>query len=215
MTDSSRDEQTKANGTDGRETVNSANSANPVNAEAAAGAKPADGAKPVNGAESAGNDAQQAPAEVSLEAQLTDAQAKAAEYLDGWQRARAEFANYRKRADQERAEAYGNASVDTLRKILPVIDDFDRAISNVPQDKANDDVMKGFNLIHRKLTNLLEGSGITVINPVGEPFNPKYHEAIGTDESSDVPSGHVTAVLQKGYLYGDKVLRPALVRIAG
>jgi molecular chaperone GrpE len=75
--------------------------------------------------------------------------------------------------------------------------------------------MKGFNLIHRKLTNLLEGSGITVINPVGEAFNPKYHEAIGTDESSDVPGGHVTAVLQKGYLYGDKVLRPALVRIAG
>jgi len=212
MTDSSRDEQTKANGTDQRETVNSAN---PVNAEAATGAKPADGAKPVNGAESAGNDAQQAPAEVSLEAQLTDAQAKAAEYLDGWQRARAEFANYRKRADQELTEAYAYAAVDTLRKILPVIDDFDRAISNVPKDQANDDVMKGFNLIHRKLTNLLEGAGITLINPVGEPFNPKYHEAIGTDESSDVPSGHVTAVLQKGYLYGDKVLRPALVRIAG
>ena len=216
MTDSSRDEQAKANGADQRETVNSANNAaDPVNAGAATGPKPADGAKPVNGAESAGNDAQTRPVENSMEVQLSEAQAKAAEYLDGWQRARAEFANYRKRADQERAEAYGNASVDTLRKILPVIDDFDRAISNVPPDKANDEVIKGFNLIHRKLSNLLEGAGITVINPVGEEFNPKYHEAIGTDESSDVPSGHVTAVLQKGYLYGDKVLRPALVRVAG
>src|SRR5579871_2003311 len=175
MTDSSRDEQTKANGTEQRDSGNTAN------AQSATGQKPADGAKPVNGAESAGNDAQQAPAEVSLEVQLTDAQAKAAEYLDGWQRARAEFANYRKRADQERADAYGNASVDTLRKILPVIDDFDRAISNVPKDKADDDVIKGFSLIHRKLTNLLEGAGITLINPVGQLFDPKYHEAIGTD----------------------------------
>src|SRR5262249_50826706 len=157
-----------------------------------------------------GNEAQTVPAEISMEAQLSEAQAKAAEYLDGWQRARAEFANYRKRADQERAEAYGNAAVDTLRKMLPVIDDFDRAISNVPQDKANDDVIKGFSLIHRKLTNLVEGAGITLINPVGEAFDPKFHEAIGTDESSTVPSGHVTVVLQKGYLYGDKVLRPAL-----
>src|SRR5260370_33658794 len=119
MTDPSRDEKTKANGREGRETLTSADTADPVNADAATGAKPADGAKPVNGAESAGNDAQQAPAEVSLEAQLTDAQAKAAEYLDGWQRARAECANYRKRADQERAEAYGDASVATLRKSLP------------------------------------------------------------------------------------------------
>src|SRR5260370_7871440 len=118
MTDSSRDEQTKANGTDGRETVNSANTANPASAEAATGAKPADGAKPVNVAESAGNDAQQAPAEVSLEVQLTDAQSKAAEYLDGWQLAGSEFANYRKRADTERSEPYVAPSLTTPRKRL-------------------------------------------------------------------------------------------------
>jgi molecular chaperone GrpE len=149
-----------------------------------------------------------------MDAQLTEAQAKAAEYLDGWQRARADFVNYRKRSEQERAEAYGNATVDALRKILPVIDDFDRAIANVPAGKADDDVIKGFSLIHRKLTNLLESAGITVINPVGQQFDPKFHEAIGQDESSDVPSGHITTVLQKGYVHGDKVLRPALVRIA-
>src|SRR5436190_8964397 len=154
------------------------------------------------------------PTETSLETQLTEAKAKAAEYLDGWQRSRADFVNYRKRSEQERADAYQTASAETLRKLLPVIDDFDRALANVPADKGDDEVIKGFNLIHRKMLMLLESSGITVINPVGEVFNPAYHEAIGQDETSDVPSGHITTVLQKGYLHGDKVLRPALVRVA-
>src|SRR5689334_7807373 len=103
MSEPSRNEQT-----------NGADSHGQPNADTAV---PADGAKPVNGAETTGNETQTVPAEISMEAQLSEAQAKAAEYLDGWQRARAEFANYRKRADQERAEAYGNAAVDTLRKL--------------------------------------------------------------------------------------------------
>ncbi len=153
-------------------------------------------------------------AEPTLEMQLADAQAKTAEYLDGWQRARAEFANYKKRAEQERADSYANATAETLRKFLPILDDLDRALANVPPDKADDDVIKGFSLISRKLLTLLETSGIKIINPVGEEFNPAFHEAIGQDESSDVASGHISAVLQKGYLHGDKVLRPALVRVA-
>ena len=64
------------------------------------------------------------------------------------------------------------------------------------------------------MVTLLENTGIKVINPVGEEFNPAFHEAIGQDETSDVPSGHISAVLQKGYMHGDKVLRPALVRVA-
>ena len=152
--------------------------------------------------------------EASLDAQLTEAKSKADEYLDGWQRARAEFTNYRKRADKERDDAYQNGAVDTLGKLIPVLDDLDRAMGNVPADKANDEIIKGFTLIHRKLTTLLESTGIKIVNPVGEEFNPAYHEAIGHDESSTVPSGHVSTVLQKGYLYGDKVLRPALVRVA-
>jgi molecular chaperone GrpE len=152
--------------------------------------------------------------EASLDAQLTEARAKADEYLDGWQRARAEFANYRKRADKERDEAYQIGAVEMLRKLMPIIDDFDRAIANVPADKSGDDIIKGFSLIYRKLLTQLENAGIKIINPVGEVFNPAYHEAIGHDETSNVPSGHVSTVLQKGYLYDDKVLRPALVRVA-
>ena len=170
--------------------------------------------QPNGGPQSAESAETTVPAETSLETQLTEAKAKAAEYLDGWQRARADFINYKKRSEQERADAYQNAAADTLRKLLPVIDDFDRALANVPADKAEDEVIKGFGLIHRKMLSLLENAGITVINPVGEVFNPAYHEAIGQDETSDVPSGHISAVLQKGYLSGDKVLRPALVRVA-
>jgi molecular chaperone GrpE len=152
--------------------------------------------------------------ELSPEALLADAQAKANEYLDGWQRARAEFANYKKRAEKERDEIYQNATVESLRKVLPIIDDFDRAVANVPADKADDELIKGFSLIHRKLLTLLDNAGVKVIDPVGQEFDPAFHEAIGRDESSDVHSGHITVVLQKGYVYGDKVLRPALVRVA-
>src|SRR5579859_163094 len=94
--------------------------------------------------------AEATPATSTPEAQIKEAQAKAAEYLEGWQRERAEFTNYRKRIDQERAELYQSAAVETLRKILPVIDDFDRAVANLPADKTEDEVTKGFLLIHRK-----------------------------------------------------------------
>jgi molecular chaperone GrpE len=153
-------------------------------------------------------------AEPTLEQQLAEAKAKSAEYLEGWQRARAEFTNYKKRADKEREDIFQNAAVDTLNRLLPVIDDFDLAIANVPADKANDEVIKGFNLIHRKLIGLLDSAGIKLINPVGEMFNPAYHEAIGHDANSTVPSGHVSTVLRKGFIYGERVLRPALVRVA-
>jgi molecular chaperone GrpE len=166
------------------------------------------------GAEPTASAAQNGTAEGSIEKQLADTQAKAAEYLDGWQRARADFANYKKRADKERDEAFQVAAAETLKKLLPVIDDFDRAVSNVPPEKVEDEVIKGFSLIHRKLLALLESNNIQVINPVGEEFNPQLHEALGQDQSSDVASGHITTVLQKGYMYGDRVLRPALVRIA-
>jgi len=149
-----------------------------------------------------------------LEAQLSEAQAKAAEYLDSWQRERASFANFRKRADKEREDLFQTAAVETYKKLLPVIDDFERAIGNVPADRAEDELLKGFTLIHRKFLTLLEGAGIKAVDPKGELFNPALHEALGHDDTNAVASGHVSTVLQKGYLYGDKVLRPALVRVA-
>lgn len=149
------------------------------------------------------------------EEQVKVAEAKAKEYLDGWQRERAEFSNYRRRAEKEREDISQSAAVEVLGKLLPVLDDFDLAIANIPADKAGEEVNKGFQMIHRKLGGLLDNAGVKVINPVGEPFDPAQHEALGQDPAGDVPAGHVSAVLRKGYLYGTKVLRAALVRVAG
>lgn len=151
---------------------------------------------------------------VPLEQQLADAKAEAARNLDGWQRAAAEFANYRKRTDKERTETYQLAAVETFKKLLPVIDDFDRAIQSIPADQASGPAYEGLTIIHRKLISLLEAASVKVVNPTGEAFNAAYHEAIGQDDGTGKPSGQVTVVLQKGYLYGDKVLRAALVRVA-
>lgn len=154
-------------------------------------------------------------AEKQLREQLDEAKAEAAKNLDGWQRATAEFVNYRKRIDKERSEVYATAAVDAYKKIIPIIDDFDRAVSFVPAEKQADQAVDGFKQIHRKMLNLLEAAGVKQINPVGEAFDPAFHEAIGQDEGTGKPAGTVTVVLQKGYVYGDKVLRAALVRVAG
>lgn len=152
--------------------------------------------------------------EKTLEAQLADAKAEAAKNLDGWQRASAEFINYRKRVDKERTDTYSNAAVDTYTRMLPIIDDLDRAIAFVPADRKDDKAIDGFRQIHRKFLNMLEAAGVKQINPVDQPFDPAFHEAIGQDEGTGKESGTVTVVLQKGFLYGDKVLRAAMVRVA-
>ncbi len=149
-----------------------------------------------------------------LAAALAKAQAEAAEYLDGWQRARAEFANYRKRVEREKEDMRQQAAADMLASLLPIVDDFDRALGNIPAEAEEYTWTQGVVLIVSKLHALLKNSGLTEINPVGEPFDPALHEAVGADNNAEVATGHVTVVLQKGYAYGDRVLRPARVRVA-
>lgn len=153
-------------------------------------------------------------AELSLEQQLAAAQAQAQEYLEGWQRARADYANYKKRVERELQDSHLNASVDLLCKLFPILSDFERAMSNLPPDLKDDAWLEGITLIQRKFEKLLEEHGVVAIDPTGEPFDPNYHEAVGTDENADIGSGYITATLQKGYRVGDRVLRPALVRVA-
>jgi molecular chaperone GrpE len=163
----------------------------------------------------ASDDAAEEPQqEVDLQAELEAAQQKANEYLEGWQRSRAEFTNFRKRTDREREEIYQRAAMSVLEKFLPVIDDFSLALDNTPEDIADHAWVNGITLINEKFQALLTNSGMEEINPVGEPFDPNFHEAVGMDQSDDVESGNVTVVLQKGYTYGDKVLRSAKVRVA-
>jgi molecular chaperone GrpE len=141
-------------------------------------------------------------------------QTQAQEYLEGWQRNRAEFANYKKRIEREMKDSYGNAAGSVIKDILPAIDDFERAMNNVPEALKDDKWVGGVGMVLRKFNKILEDYNVTTVDPVGEPFDPNRHEAIGMDDSEDVAAGHVTATMQKGYVLGDRVLRPALVRVA-
>lgn len=141
-------------------------------------------------------------------------QARASANLDGWQRCRAEFANYKRRVESQMKDSYQNAAADVLKDVVPVIDDFDRAIANIPADIASNPWVTGTAMIQRKLVKLLDDYGVTTVDPTGQPFDANQHEAIGVDESSDLPSGTVTQTLAKGYKVGDRTLRPAMVRVA-
>lgn len=151
---------------------------------------------------------------LSLEEQLEAAEAKAAEYLDGWQRARAEFANAKKRLEKSRVDARRNATVEVIGKILPVLDDFERALENVPEEIAQDGWFEGIALIDRKLRDILKSENIERIETVGHPFDPNLHEAVLQEESADHESGTVIKELQSGYRLDDRVIRPAMVIVA-
>ena len=150
----------------------------------------------------------------AVEAKASEYEMKAAEYLDGWQRARAEFANARKRLERDRAEAYSNAAVDYAKKLLPILDDFDRAIDNAPLEIKNDDWFEGIALVQRKLNGILENLNVQRIEAIGKPFDPNFHEALALMEADGVESGVVIEELQIGYCIGDRVIRPALVNVS-
>lgn len=153
-------------------------------------------------------------AEPTIENRLAEAEAKAAEYLDGWQRARAEFANARKRLERGRAEAYSNARVDYVTQLLPVIDDFKRALANTPQEIAEDSWFEGLDLVYKKLQKMLEAMEVQEIEALGQPFDPNFHEALTLREAEGVESGVVIDELQTGYRLGDRVIRPSLVNVS-
>ncbi len=145
---------------------------------------------------------------------LIEAQKEAKANEDGWQRARAEFANYKKRTEREKSELFQRAALDTLKALLPIIDDFDRAFENVPEAIGDDPWIGGVSMIQRKFMTLLEQYEVEAIDPTGGLFDPNLHQAIGAEESDEVESGHVIETLQKGYRAGGNVLRLALVKVA-
>lgn len=157
---------------------------------------------------------QETEAELPLEEQLATAQAQAAEYLEGWQRARAEFANARKRMERDRAEARRNATVDVISRLLPILDDFERALETVPDEISDHTWFEGVALVHRKLRSILDGVDIERIDAVGKPFDPNVHEAVLQEESDAYESGIVIKELQSGYRLNDRVIRPAMVVVA-
>jgi len=154
------------------------------------------------------------PAEPTCEELLAAAQEEAAKNLDGWMRSQAEFANARKRMDKQRVEIQVRAATDMVTRLLPVIDDFERAFDNVPDIIREDSWFAGIELVNRKLANVLESFNVETIQAVGQMFDPNCHEAIMQEPSDEYESGVVIKELQKGYKMGDRVIRPSLVNVA-
>ncbi len=147
----------------------------------------------------------------SLQRQLTEAQSKTLEYKDGWQRSQAEFLNYKNRVARDNEMMYASMKGDIIKKVLPALDDLERALQNRPADDA---WASGIELIARKLQNILDAEGVKRIAAEGAVFDPNFHEAISHEPNESVESEHVIAVVQNGYMLGERVVRPALVRVA-
>jgi molecular chaperone GrpE len=150
----------------------------------------------------------------SVRQELEETKARETEYLDGWQRARAELANARKRFQREQSQAYTNAKVSIFANLLPIIDDFERALETIPDDPSNETWIEGVKLVQHKFRRLLEQEGVEPIEAAGREFDPFFHEAITHEPSETVPVGHVIGELQKGYRLGDRVVRPSAVRVS-
>ncbi len=149
------------------------------------------------------------------QAERDQLKAQAAENLDGWQRARAEFANYKRRIEAERTELAASAGAEALKRVLPAIDDFERAMQTLPEELKDNPWINGVSMVQRKLNAALEQSGITplTVNP-GDTFDPNIHEAVTHEDSDQFTSEQIIGEVQRGYKLGDRVLRPAMVRVA-
>ena len=144
---------------------------------------------------------------------LDETREQSDEHLRGMQRAAADFANYRRRVDEERAGLSQFSNALLIGKLLAVLDDFDRALETVPPG-TNEAWVDGVRLVERKLRGLLEAEGVREIEALGQPFDPNLHEAVVHETTTDHPDNQVIGELQRGYRLGDRVLRPSLVRVA-
>lgn len=150
-----------------------------------------------------------------LQKELDEVNEQSANNKDGWLRSQAEFVNFRKRKEREQAQTFQNATGRVIKQILPVLDDLDRALANQPN--SSDDAAEwiaGIELVYRKLLSTLELEGVSVMETEGQDFDPNIHEAIAQEENPDYESGKIIEEIQKGYLIGERVLRPALVKVA-
>jgi molecular chaperone GrpE len=143
-----------------------------------------------------------------------EAQRQAKEYLADLQRLKAEFDNYKKRTEKERMASANRASLDLIRRLIPVMDDLDRAVGAAAQDEAAARFTEGLELVRLHFNKALAEEGVTEIDAYGQLFDPNLHEAILQEPSEEHADEHVTEVLRKGYALGDLVIRPAMVKIA-
>lgn len=138
---------------------------------------------------------------------------KMAEMEDRIMRQMAEFENFRKRSEKEKAQMFETGAKSVIEKILPVVDNFERGLASVPEDELGKGFAEGMNMIYKQLMTELEGIGVKPIEAVGQEFNPDFHNAVMQVESEEYESGTVAQELQKGYLYRDTVVRHSMVAV--
>jgi molecular chaperone GrpE len=144
----------------------------------------------------------------ALKQALAEEKAKAEANLAGWQRAQADFINFKRRSEQEKEETIKFANSMLILQLLPILDDWERALAAVPDDLADPSWVDGIRLMERKIRGILEAEGLSPIKAVGEPFDPNLHEAAMQGKGKE---GIVVDELQKGYKFYDRVIRPSKV----
>ncbi|SDM87530.1 molecular chaperone GrpE [Paenibacillus sp. yr247] len=157
-------------------------------------------------------------AEVSEEAkelsELETARMQAEENYQRLLRVQADFDNFRRRARAEKEDFAKYASLKLIEQLLPIVDNFDRALSSSKETKDFEALVKGLDMTYRGMDQLLTAEGLKPIESVGQPFNPEFHQAVMQVESEEHEEGIVVEELQKGYILKDKVIRPAMVKVS-
>jgi molecular chaperone GrpE len=164
------------------------------------------------------DDSTQATAEADLSAEAAPAaEAELRREKDALQdrllRTAAEFDNYRKRVDRDRRDQADSAIADAIEDLLPIIDNLERAL-DAPAGPDSEGFRKGVELIHQQMMDLLKRRGVKPITPVGADFDPRVHHAVAQEASADHREGEVMEELRRGYMLGERVLRPAMVKVA-
>jgi molecular chaperone GrpE len=175
---------------------------------------PPDGQAPATGAPEEAATRPEAAAEPDLEAELRRERERSGGYLEELQRERASFINYRRRTEQEKEELSRAANAGLMFNLLAVLDDFERARANIPQDQLKEPWVEGLLLVGRKLYSTLELAGLKPIEAVGRTFDPRLHEAFAAGPGGDLEPDTVIEEYEKGYMLGDRVLRATKVKVS-
>jgi molecular chaperone GrpE len=153
-------------------------------------------------------------AETPEATQVSELQRQRDDYYDRLLRKTAEFDNYRKRIERERQQVSESAAADLLESLLPLVDDFERALKAEPGSEGAEAYRRGVELIHRQLLELLRKRGVRPIDAVGADFDPHFHQAVSYEPVEGHRDGEVIEEFRRGYMLGDRLLRPAMVKVA-
>ncbi|MFA6956619.1 MAG: nucleotide exchange factor GrpE [Thermoanaerobaculia bacterium] len=151
-------------------------------------------------------------APVAESAQVEELRRENHELRDRLLRSRADIDNFRKRTEREKQDFYRYALADIMRELLPVLDNFERALAASAQSAQ--DILVGVDLIYKQFSDVLSKAGLRAVDAAGVPFDPSVHEAVARDDESPLPAHAVTTILQKGYMLNERLVRPAMVRVS-